>query len=212
MISFWCAVGESIHLIFALIRIVLLLYFLESQGTSSLVGSEPKNNSSPPEYSRTLTDTRVVVIQAQTGARDLIKSWCSAYAHSDPERLAAFEMNDVETVDRFGDWHHLTGLQDRQRFWQSGFDMIRSRDFRPQCIIEHVRLIRPDVAIVQARISYDQGIGLNGSDRIPPFSEIHTFVLMKSDDTWLISAQDMCTFLWSERQERNNSCSPTRAA
>lgn len=97
----------------------------------------------------------------------------------------------MEIVDRFGDWHHLTGLKDRERFWREGFDMIRTKDFRPQCIIEHVRLIRLDVAIVQARISYDQGIGLNDRDRIPPFSEIHTFVLMKSDDTWLISAQDI---------------------
>lgn len=191
MISFWCAVRESIHLIFTLIRIVLLLHFLESQGTSSLVGSEPKNSSSPPEYSRTLTNTRMAVIQAQTGARGLIKSWCSAYAHSDPERLAAFEMNDVETVDRFGDWHHLTGLQDRQRFWRRGFDMIRSRDFHPKCTIEHARVIRSDVAIVQARVSYDRGISLKGGDRFLPFSEIHTFVVMKADDIWLISEHDI---------------------
>jgi ketosteroid isomerase-like protein len=127
----------------------------------------------------------------EKGARDLVKSWCSAYGQSDADRLAASEMLEVEIVDRFGDWHHLTGLQDRERFWREGFDIIRSKDFNPQCIIEDVRLIRLDVAIAQARITYDQGIGLKGGDRIPPFSEIHTFVLMKSDDTWLISAQDI---------------------
>jgi hypothetical protein len=116
-------------------------------------------------------------------ARDLVESWCAAYGQSDPERLAVLEMMEVEIVDRFGDWHHLTGLKDRERFWREGFDVIRTKDFRPECTIEHVRLIRPDVAILQARISYDQGIGLKGGDRIPPFSEIHTFVLMKSGDT-----------------------------
>lgn len=97
----------------------------------------------------------------------------------------------MEIVDRFGDWRHLTGLRERERFWREGFDMIRTRDFHPECTIEHVRLIRSDVAIVQARVSYNQGISLMGGDRIPPFSEIHTFVFTKSDDTWLISAQDI---------------------
>lgn len=75
--------------------------------------------------------------------------------------------------------------------------MIRTKDFHPECTIEHIRLSRSDIAIVQARVSYNQGIGLKGGDRIPPFSEIHTFVAMKTDDIWLISAQDIIqrTFL-----------------
>jgi hypothetical protein len=100
-------------------------------------------------------------------------------------------MSEVEIVDRFGDWHQLTGLKDRQRFWGEGFDMIRMKDFYPECAIEHARLIRLDIAIVQARVSYDRGIRLKGGGRIPPFSEIHTFVVMKIDDSWLISAQDV---------------------
>jgi hypothetical protein len=94
-------------------------------------------------------------------------------------------------VDRFGDWHHLTGLKDRERFWREGFDVIRTKDFHPECTIEHIRLIRLDFAIVQAKVSYDQGISLKGGDRIPPFSEIHTFVVMKINDIWLISAENI---------------------
>lgn len=190
MISFGYAVRESLCLILTFTRILLLLlHFLESQGTNSLVGSEPKNDFSPPECARSLANARMAVIPGQTGARDLIRSWCSAYVHSDPERLAALEMNDVETVDRFGDWHHFTAPKDRRRFWKEGFDMIKSKEFDATCAIEHVRAIRSDIVIVQARVSYDQGISLKGGDRILPFSEIHSFVVMKVDDLWLISVQ-----------------------
>jgi hypothetical protein len=69
--------------------------------------------------------------------------------------------------------------------------MIRTRDFHPECTIEHDRLIRSGVAIVQVRVSYNQGISLKGGDRIPPFSEIHTFVITNIDDIWLISTQNI---------------------
>lgn len=118
-----------------------------------------------------------------------MSSWCSSYLQSDPERLAALETEEVEIVDRFGDWHHLIGMEAREHFWEDGFDIIRRKDFRPECIIEHVRLARPDVAIVQVTVSYSQGIALKGDDRIPPFSEIHTFVLVKAEGSWLISGQ-----------------------
>jgi ketosteroid isomerase-like protein len=154
---------------------------------------DPDDSNGPPsaKQGRLSSQTSLRTTPKEKGARDLVKSWCSAYRQSDPERLAALEMTEVEIVDRFGDWHHLTGRRDRERFWREGLDMIRTKDFRPECSIEHARLIRPDVAIVQARISYDRGIGLKGSDRIPPFCEIHTFVLTKSHDAWLISAQDI---------------------
>lgn len=179
-------------MIFTFIRILFLLvrFLVTSQGTS-LVGSDPNDHSSPPEHPNTLSHRRVGAIPGKTAAHDLASSWCSAYRSFDPERLATLETREVEIVDRFGDWRHLTGLRERERFWREGFDMIRTRDFHPECTIEHVRLIRSDVAIVQARVSYNQGISLKGGDRIPPFSEIHTFVFTKSDDTWLISAQDI---------------------
>lgn len=152
------------------------------------------NESSDPSLamqSRVQRESSFASTSEEKGARDLVKSWCSAYGQSDPERLAALETTEVEIVDRFGDWHHLTGLKDRERFWREGFDMIRKKNFHPGCIIEHVRLIRFDVVIVQVKVFYDQGIRLMGSDRIPPFSEIHTFVLMKGDRAWLISVQDI---------------------
>jgi ketosteroid isomerase-like protein len=162
-----------------------------SQGTSRLPDANKSNQMPLGKPGKTRSHTSLATAPEEKDARDLIKSWCSAYGQSDSERLAALEMNEVEIVDRFGDWHHLTGLRDRKDFWREGFDMVLTSGFRPECTIEHVRLIRMDVAIVQARITYDQGIRLKGGDSIPSFSEIHTFVLMESDEAWLISAQDI---------------------
>lgn len=151
----------------------------KSHGTSVATQGRPSSESSLGSTSNS------------RGARDLVESWCSAYAQSDPVRLAGLEMMEVEIVDRFGDWHHLNGLRGRERFWREGFDMIPTEEFHPTCAIEHVRAIRSDLAIAQAKVSYDQGITLKGNERIPPFSEIHTFVLMKNGHAWLISAQDI---------------------
>ena len=182
-----------------LLRILFLAVqvWAASQGTNRLPEANKSNDPSAGKQEKTWSDTSFATTPEEQGARDLVKSWCAAYGQSDPERLAAMEMAEVEIVDRFGDWHHSTALIDRERFWREGFDVILRKDFHPECTIEHVRFIRSDVAIVQARVSYDQGISLKGGDRIPPFSEIHTFVLMKISDIWLISAHDIVqkTFL-----------------
>jgi hypothetical protein len=41
------------------------------------------------------------------------------------------------------------------------------------------------------KVSYKGGIALKDGDRVPPFSEIHTLVLVKADGTWLISGQEI---------------------
>lgn len=162
-----------------------------SQAGGRFPDPDDRNAPSSTKQERLSSQTGFSTASTEKEARDLVKSWCSAYRQSYPERLAALEMTQVEIVDRFGDSYHLTGLKNRERFWRQGFDMIRTKDFRPECTIEHVRLVRLDVAVVQASVSYNQGISLKGSDHIPPFSEIHTFLLVKSGDTWLISAQDI---------------------
>lgn len=185
--------------ILTLMRILFLAVqvWAASQGTNRLPDANKSNDPSAGKQEKTRSRSSLATTSEEEGARDLVKSWCAAYVKSDPKRLAAMEIAEVEIVDRFGDWHHSTGLMDRERFWREGFDVIRRKDFHPECTIEHVRLIRSDVAIVQARVSYDQGISLKGGDHIPPFSEIHTFMLMKISDIWLISAHDIVqkTFL-----------------
>jgi hypothetical protein len=91
--------------------------------------------------------------------------------------------------------------------------MIRREEFRPECAVQHVRLIRADVAIVQATAFYNQGIALKDGDRIPPFSEIHTFVLVKAEGNWLISGQDIIQQNSKEQREgRTHSFDPAQRA
>ena len=181
------------RLIFTLIRILFLLihFLVENQGTSNLVASDRNSNSSPPEHVETLSPARVATKPGEAAAHDLASCWCSAYRSSDPGRLAALETREMEIVDRLGEWHALIGLKAREHFWEDGFDMTSRKDFRPDCTVQHVRLIGLNAAIVQVKVSYYGGIALKDGDRIPPFSEIHTLVLVKVEGTWLISAQDI---------------------
>ena len=179
--------------IFTFLRILSLLtrLLLANQGTSSLVGSDAISRSLPPGHVEGLSHTKVAANQGEAGARDLAGSWCSAYKRSDPERLAALATPEMEIVDRFGDWHHLIGLKARAQFWKDGFDMTSRKDFRPKCFIQHVRLIGLNAAIAQVTVSYNEGIALADSNRIPPFSEIHTLVLANVAGRWLITAEDI---------------------
>jgi len=105
--------------------------------------------------------------------------------------LAALETREMEIVDRFGDWHHPIGLEAREQFWKDGIDMTSRKDFRPECTVQHVRLIGLNAAVVQVMVFYHDGIALKGGDRISAFSEIHTLFLAKAEGRWLISAQDV---------------------
>jgi len=101
----------------------LLVHFSAASHRSSLIDSDPNNHSLPQEYPNTLTHTTGNPIRGEKAAHDLASSWCSEYRRSDPERLAALETPEMEIVDRFGDWHHLIGLNAREHFWKDGFDM-----------------------------------------------------------------------------------------
>jgi hypothetical protein len=67
------------------------------------------------------------------------------------------------------------------------------------------------VAIVQVTVSFDDGIVLKDGDRIPPFAEIHTLVLVRVEGTWLISAQDIVQQN-SRKQGEGSTCSSDQAS
>jgi hypothetical protein len=130
------------------------------------------------------------VVAASPPLRELIGAWCSAYSDLNPKQMAALETSGVEVVDGFGDPHYFLSRNDRERFWADGFEMIEAQEFHPQCVFQHIRFLHPGVAIVQATVSYPRGIKLKGGERIPPCSEIHTFVLAKNEKTWPIAAHN----------------------
>lgn len=179
--------------ILTFLRILFLLVHLMSpgRGTSSLADSDANHRSFQPEHSKALSHKADAPTRGEKAAHDVASSWCSAYKGADPRRLAALEMREVQIVDRFGAWHRLVGLKAREDFWEDGLDMTSREGFRPECSVQHVRLIGLNTAIAQVAVSYHEGIALRDGDRIPPLSEIHTLVLVRIESTWLISAQDI---------------------
>ena len=193
--------------IFTFMRILFLVvdFLAAIGGTRSAVEWGANARSLPPEQSTTLLHTKASAIAPEEAVHDLASSWCSAYRSSDPERLAALETREIEIVDRFGEWHRLIGLKARVHFWEDGFNMVSLKDFRPACIVHHVRLIGLNAAVVQVKVSYDDGIALKNGDRISRFSEIHTFVLLKVQGTWLITAQNI---VQQNSQEQGQGSTP----
>ena len=119
-------------------------------------------------------------------ARQLIQKWCSAYEQLSPARITELQASEFEIVDRFGDLHRLSARKEQERFWAEGFDIIQVRDFHPQCEAVDVVLISPHAAMVHANVSHPRGIRLKGGERIPPYSEIHTFVIAGNEGRWLV--------------------------
>jgi ketosteroid isomerase-like protein len=138
-----------------------------------------------------LSPTSPVSKSAARPVRELIERWCAAYGNLDEKELAALESPNIEIVDRFGALHVAKQRPDKERFWAEGFEMIRREDFHPLCTIENIRSTRPDVMIVHAEISYAGGIPLKGGEHIPPFSEIHTFLVSRDEAVWRIAEQDI---------------------
>jgi hypothetical protein len=120
-------------------------------------------------------------------ARQLIQRWCSAYSQLNPPKIAELQASEVEIVDRFGDLHRLSTPKDQELFWAEGFDIVQAGEFHPQCETVDVVFISPYAAMIHANVSYPHGIRLKGGERIPPYSEIHTFVIAGSERSWLIS-------------------------
>lgn len=119
-------------------------------------------------------------------ARQLIRRWCTAYAQLNPAGVVELQASEFEIVDRFGELHRLSARKEQERFWAEGFDIIQARDFHPQCDTVDVVFINAHAAMVHANVSYPRGITLKGGERIPAYSEMHTFVIAGNEGRWLI--------------------------
>jgi ketosteroid isomerase-like protein len=161
---------------------------------TSAASSSNEDAERPPDWqSGGLSPTSPVSKSAVRPVRELIERWCAAYGDLDEKKLAALESPNIEVVDRFGALHVAKQRPDEERFWAEGFEMIHRKDFHPVCTIEEIRSTRPDVMIVHAEISYSGGIPLKGGECIPPFSEIHTFLVSKDEAVWQIAVHDITT-------------------
>ena len=123
--------------------------------------------------------------------RSLISQWIEAYKALDAKRLVALETPDVQVVDRFGVLHVSSGRNHNEKLWSDSFEAVAKNAAPPIITIEGIRFLRPDLAVVQASWRFTDGILLVDGDRIPPFSQTDTFVVMKSHGVWLIAAHNM---------------------
>ena len=129
--------------------------------------------------------------KGESAVRLLISRWSEAYEALDATRLVALETPDVQVVDRFGVLHRPSGRSDNEKLWSDSFEVVARNAAPPIITIEGIRFLRPDVALVQASSRFTKGISLVDGDRIPPFSQTDTFVVMKSQGRWLIAAHNM---------------------
>jgi len=127
----------------------------------------------------------------QDAIRTLISRWVEAYQDFDAKRLAALETPDVEIVDRFGKLHLPSGRNENEKLWSDAFEIVSRNALLPTVTIDRIRFLRPDVAVVQVSWRFTEGILLVDGDRIPPFSQVDTFVVIKSQGVWLVAAHNM---------------------
>jgi len=123
----------------------------------------------------------------ERGVRDFIARWNAAYTGLDAAALAALESDDYEMIDRFGHWIKSEGPESKQRLWAMTFKEIYHGRPGPVRIIESIRFMVPNVAVVQARANHAEGVVLDDGTRIPPFWEIDSYTLVKADAGWRVA-------------------------
>jgi ketosteroid isomerase-like protein len=123
----------------------------------------------------------------ERGVHDFIARWNAAYTGLDAGALAALETNDYEMIDRFGHWIKSEGPEFNQRLWATTFKDIYHGKPGPARIVESIRFMAPNVAVVQARANHAEGVVLDDGTRIPPFWEIDTYTLVKVDGGWRVA-------------------------
>ena len=127
----------------------------------------------------------------EADVRAFIASWNAAYTGMDAKALASLETPDFELVDRFGHWIKSEGPEFNEQLWAMAFKEIYRGKPGPARTIESLRLLAPNVAIDQARANHPDGVTLDDGTRIPPFWEINTYTLIKTDAGWRVALQNI---------------------
>lgn len=121
----------------------------------------------------------------------LISEWVEAFQTLDAKRLAAHETPSVEVVDRFGQLRLPSATSENEKFWSDTFEAISKTSTRPRATVDRIEFLQPEVALVQVSWQFSEGILLVDGGRIPPFSEVDTYVVTKIQGVWLVAAHNM---------------------
>jgi len=125
----------------------------------------------------------------ESGVRSLLATWFKAYQNRDAHKLTELETTDVEVVDRFGTPHR--GKSENEQLWRDTLSVISPDSEAPEVKFDDVRFLRSDVAIAEVSLQYQRGILLVDGERLPPFSEVDTFVVVKARSGWLVAAHNV---------------------
>jgi hypothetical protein len=69
--------------------------------------------------------------------------------------------------------------------------MISRKSEPPTVTVDHIDFLQPEVALVQVSWQFSEGILLVDGARIPPFSEVDTYVVTRTQGVWLVAAHNM---------------------
>ncbi|MBV8673776.1 MAG: hypothetical protein JOZ33_10110 [Acidobacteriaceae bacterium] len=122
--------------------------------------------------------------------RALISDWVEAYQNLDAKRMAAHQTPVIEVVDRFGRLR-LQSATENEKLWSDTFEAISKKSAPPTVTVDHIEFLRPEVALVQVSWQFSEGVLLVDGDRIPPFSEIDTYVVTETRGVWLLAGHNM---------------------
>ena len=123
--------------------------------------------------------------------RTLMSQWVEAYQHLDAKRIATLEVPNVEVVDRFGELHLPSSRDQNEQLWSDAFETVSRKTAPPTVTVDRIQILRPDVALVQVSWQFAEGILLVDGERIPPFLQIDTYVLIKSQGGWSVAAHNI---------------------
>lgn len=170
-----------------LMRVVFLVASSFAWGPQMNSSDGPLGNprSQMPQQKDSLSNSYETA--AQKPLHDLIEAWCSAYSEMNARKMISLVADEIEIVDGFGESHYLPSRENLESFWAEGFEMVEPRHFHPQCTFGHIQTLDPEAAVIQVKVKYPQGIELKGGEQIAPFAELHTFIVRKDHQRWLIS-------------------------
>jgi uncharacterized protein (TIGR02246 family) len=126
-------------------------------------------------------------VSEDAGVRQTIAAWNAAYRAMNAKTLAALFTPEVEIIDRFGHWVKAESTEQVENLWQQTFTTIYQGKPGPERKVERVRMLSSDVALVQATTRWD-AVTLPDGRVIPSHGEIDTFVLVKQNGAWRITA------------------------
>ena len=123
--------------------------------------------------------------------RDVVEKWNDGYRAMDPTVMSSTIDDELDIVNRFGQKVLIKSRADYEKMWTWAFTDIYKGKPGPHHNIQSVRFITPDVAIIHATASRTEAVITSDGQKIPPFTQQATFVVVKKKDAWRITSHNI---------------------